>query len=274
VLKITSLVDSLGSVLHGRIEDQYRADLVRSIQAFSTSPSSTDAQIPTRTALFAFRSNEEQFYEVMHTEIALVLAPALPAERLLAEAGLWPCVTPQTLLSLLSLRRRVHTPEKWIKAVSVYANQIIAVQRSRRLLHYGTRGLVTEFNREMLHGRQRQTLGHPDSLLVEIDADICIRSDQMSIAEAMIDPNGGKNTVMQLNMGEGKSSASLHPDHVRSVTHISAGHCSHCCGSTRKHGSACSRYCPQASVEAAAQPTSRATFEVGQPQNHMPSIQS
>lgn len=67
--------------------------------------------------------------------------------------------------------------------------------------------MVMEYNREIRHGRERQPVGDPDWLLVEIDADICIRSDQMDVAKAMITPNDG-NTVMQLNMGEGKSSVS------------------------------------------------------------------
>jgi len=213
VLKIKSLVDRLGSVIRGRIEERYRADLIRSIQAFSSSTSVAEAQVPTQDALSALRHTEEQSYDVVHARIAQSLGPELPAEKLLAEAGLWPRVTPETLLSRLSLQRRVNTPEKWIIAISLYANQIIAVQRSRRLLHYGTRGMITEYNREMLHGRQREPLGHPDLLLVEIDADICVRSDQMNIANAMIDPSGRKNTVMQLNMGEGKSSVSFSQFH-------------------------------------------------------------
>jgi hypothetical protein len=270
VAKLGSLVDRLGSVLHGHIEEQYKADLIRSIEAFSSSPSVKEAQIPTQDALFALRHTEEQSYKDMHARLVQVLAPELPAEELLAEAGLWPRITPQTLLSRLSLQRRFSTPEKWIVAISLYANRIITVQRSRRLLHYGTRRMVTEYNREM-QGRQREPLGHPDLLLVEIDADICVRSDQMDIANAMIDPSGRENTVMQLNMGEGKSSVSwrfIRPNLGSKVS----GHCPYCCGSSSRHRSTGSCCCTQTSVEASAQLASWTPFQARKSQDHMSPI--
>ena len=47
-----------------------------------------------------------------------------------------------------------------------------------------------------------------DWLLIQLDANFLIRPVQASIAQEMISPGGGNNTVMQLNMGEGKSSVS------------------------------------------------------------------
>ncbi|PYH95065.1 hypothetical protein BO71DRAFT_474570 [Aspergillus ellipticus CBS 707.79] len=47
---------------------------------------------------------------------------------------------------------------------------------------------------------------HTDWLLFEIDADIIIRDDQINVARATISPAFGLNCVLQMNMGQGKTS--------------------------------------------------------------------
>src|SRR5690606_15239855 len=49
-------------------------------------------------------------------------------------------------------------------------------------------------------------LEHSDWLLLEIESNLMIRGTQAEIANEMLKPTSGKNSVMQLNMGEGKSS--------------------------------------------------------------------
>ncbi|KAM3439274.1 hypothetical protein MY4824_002803 [Beauveria thailandica] len=46
----------------------------------------------------------------------------------------------------------------------------------------------------------------PDAVLLEIEQDVCLRSNQLEIARQMRNRPRGENAVMQLNMGEGKSS--------------------------------------------------------------------
>jgi hypothetical protein len=47
---------------------------------------------------------------------------------------------------------------------------------------------------------------HPGWLLLEIENNILIRQDQALVSREMISPSSGSNSVMQLNMGLGKSS--------------------------------------------------------------------
>jgi hypothetical protein len=49
-------------------------------------------------------------------------------------------------------------------------------------------------------------LDHPDWLLLELENNILIRPEQAQIATEMISPSSGSNSIMQLNMGLGKSS--------------------------------------------------------------------
>ena len=47
---------------------------------------------------------------------------------------------------------------------------------------------------------------YPGWLVFEIENDIAIRPVQDQVARELITPSSGKNSVLQLNMGEGKSS--------------------------------------------------------------------
>jgi hypothetical protein len=51
-------------------------------------------------------------------------------------------------------------------------------------------------------------LEFPDWLLLEIDSDILIREEQVNVAHAIIAPESGDNTVLQLNMGKGERTLS------------------------------------------------------------------
>lgn len=47
---------------------------------------------------------------------------------------------------------------------------------------------------------------HPDWLLLEIESSILIRETQVDVARSIASPQSGRNSVLQMNMGQGKSS--------------------------------------------------------------------
>ncbi|KAL1989090.1 hypothetical protein VTN96DRAFT_5853 [Rasamsonia emersonii] len=47
---------------------------------------------------------------------------------------------------------------------------------------------------------------YPDWILLEIGANMLIRDDQVDVAPATISPASGSNSVLQMNMGQGKTS--------------------------------------------------------------------
>ena len=49
-----------------------------------------------------------------------------------------------------------------------------------------------------------EPLNNPDWLLLEIDANILIRRDQVEVALATINPFTSANSVLQMNMGQGR----------------------------------------------------------------------
>ena len=80
--------------------------------------------------------------------------------------------------------------------------------RAERLLKAsqvgGPEDIINELRNE---GHQRWDLmNHLERLLLEVESKITIRDVQSDIANQMEDPQSARNTSMQLNMGEGKSS--------------------------------------------------------------------
>jgi Protein of unknown function (DUF3638) len=92
-----------------------------------------------------------------------------------------------------------------------YAECLAALQRWRRLFALLHLGLEAEYRKEVENcgGHGWHGIAYPDWLLIQIDANILIRPVQVSIAMQMMSPESQKNAVMQLNMGEGKSSVSF-----------------------------------------------------------------
>jgi hypothetical protein len=146
--------------------------------------------------------------------IFLCLSPRTTASRLLHVVGIWPDVSPYSLLQSLSKRRRDSLPPAWISQLINYATSLHDVKRAARVLQYTRQASKVRSSRALLekelqYERTWDPSDHPDWLLIEIDGNISIRAQQAEMAKAMLHPAEGQNAVMQLNMGEGKSSVSL-----------------------------------------------------------------
>jgi hypothetical protein len=82
------------------------------------------------------------------------------------------------------------------------------VQRAIRISRLTTPEYRAELERELGNtGRVGWgAMSHPDWLLIELESNLLVRQVQAEIASEMLAPSSGKNAVVQLNMGEGKSS--------------------------------------------------------------------
>lgn len=124
----------------------------------------------------------------------------------LQEGGLWPCITPVTLLEQL---RSISSPtfgEHVKEALIIYALSITTLQRLMRMKDAYQKSNIQRLQEEQENAGHSnwQPLIHPDWLLLEIDANILIRPDQVEVALATISPASGSNSVLQMNMGQGK----------------------------------------------------------------------
>lgn len=125
----------------------------------------------------------------------------------LASVSQWPRLSPNFLLEQLSRHRWHRLSLDWKRCITAWGCSITALQRAKRLA-----SLIKNHD-ELL--RELQNPGHtawdplefPESLLLEIENGILIRDVQEDIAKQMRTFEGpNENAVMQLNMGEGKSS--------------------------------------------------------------------
>ncbi|CAG7558102.1 unnamed protein product [Fusarium equiseti] len=126
-------------------------------------------------------------------------------QSILADSGYLPRVTPLLLLQQLQPSRFPFLNEAWKMALIQWATSITAVQRSKRLI--SLQSSPTDLLRELQNqGHDTwEARDHPEWLLLECESEIMIRDVQQQVAQKMISPPDHNNAVMQLNMGEGKS---------------------------------------------------------------------
>lgn len=121
---------------------------------------------------------------------------------------LWPRIVPTTLLPCLSSNAKV-TVGPLVRSVLIkYALAITLQQRLMRIKAAVRRQDLDQLDEEMSNPGHSywQPSEHPDWLLLEIESNILIRPDQIDVALCTISPTSGKNSVLQMMMGQGKSS--------------------------------------------------------------------
>ncbi|KAI6327610.1 hypothetical protein MCOR29_002913 [Pyricularia oryzae] len=111
-------------------------------------------------------------------------------------------------LSQLSTSNWKKLPIEWKPAIIEFALALHDLQRARRLLRAYSSGSSMDLVKELqnIAHFNWDPIEYPQALLMEVESDITIRSIQFDIAQTMASPPDGRNSVMQLNMGEGKSS--------------------------------------------------------------------
>lgn len=135
----------------------------------------------------------------------------LSARRIawLQQGGLWPAITTVALLG--QLRSKNGCPSFGAgmrRALTAFGLALTRFQRDRRLNLAVMGGDTARFDSE--EGNAGHTNWdaeeHPDWLLLEIESNLLIRPDQVDVARATIWPQSGANSVLQMNMGQGKTS--------------------------------------------------------------------
>ncbi|KAF2871478.1 hypothetical protein BDV95DRAFT_493867 [Massariosphaeria phaeospora] len=129
----------------------------------------------------------------------------------LQHAGIWPRMTPVTLLTELRSTSGVNFGDGTKQALVDLGLAITNYQRLLRIKDAANSG-----KRQQLFD-ERENPGHQnwspydqvDWLLLEVEGDIMLRAEQVDVAYATISPASGQNSVLQLLMGKGKTSCIL-----------------------------------------------------------------
>lgn len=142
-----------------------------------------------------------------HFDIICMTLNQHPAFAWLSRGGLWPNLTPSTLLETLGSNSNVKSSGILKEAIIAYARQLTRWQRLLRIeaadRDHNNAQLWELFDKGYCEWNPKD---YPDWLLLEIENNILIRADQCIVAKAMITPESGSNSVLQMNMGQGKSS--------------------------------------------------------------------
>jgi len=188
----------------------YGKSLEASLEALenSTSGADTDKLQTTSKTIQGAISNA---HAVMKQQLSVAFAAFSsrdPRFKWLELGGLWLWNTPVSFLELLRTSNTQHLAKGTRALLISFGLSITRLQRLRRILNAELGGdhsnAALEW-RNTGHGVWNPT-EHSDWLLLEIDNNMLIRPDQVEVARAIIAPAEGANSVLQMNMGSGKTS--------------------------------------------------------------------
>lgn len=143
---------------------------------------------------------------VHHTICACLRAESSVSRQLVCNSRMWPRLSKTSLLEQLQVDKVSRLRKDWRDSLITYCLAISTLQRARRLV--SCTGTDLELLNELNNPGHRRwhPAQYPEWLLFEIENNLLIRPAQAEIALEMISPSSGANSILQLNMGEGKSS--------------------------------------------------------------------
>ncbi|KAK0671660.1 hypothetical protein QBC41DRAFT_344465 [Cercophora samala] len=208
--ELQGIVDTLGNN-KSLVRKKYAQDLSSSLQALRSLKTPDQLAKP----FLAIRPNSVTKGEVSHMFEALrasLVADTsdVSSRRIewLRAGGLWPAMTTTALLEQLRSTSDTRFGEGMRQGLIQFGLAITKLQREMRLNDCVMAGDVSRYQDEEANtGHQNwDPSQHPDWLLLEIEANLLIRPGQIDVARATISPESGSNSVLQMNMGEGKTS--------------------------------------------------------------------
>ncbi|KAF8429094.1 hypothetical protein EV426DRAFT_672940, partial [Tirmania nivea] len=192
----------------------YANDLEESLRALSNSHAKNTltrlSSVDMKSRLTLYEAECAESLQRLSRQIRSVLVPAADERGwMIYMAGLWPQVSTVALLQRLAASAFSGLTSQWKTVLVEYAMAITTLQRAKRLLRaqeqkHGNSDLLREL--ENIGHQGWDPLENPDWLLMEVENNILVRPVQANVARTMITPPNGKNVIMQLLMGEGKTS--------------------------------------------------------------------
>ncbi|KAL2825471.1 hypothetical protein BDW59DRAFT_161697 [Aspergillus cavernicola] len=164
--------------------------------------------IPTeRATLVNYRKQLSNHRDSLWVEIRSALTKVTDVWKAVGGATLRPSITVLSLVSFLAVDKWGLVPAAWKRTLLIFAKLIASIRQCERLITHFDTGDVNLFFREAetVGGQGWDASEIPDWLLLEIESDLTIRKRQAEVAQRMIAPESQENAVLQLNMGEGKT---------------------------------------------------------------------
>lgn len=194
-----------------QVRRAYGADLENSIGALEKSRTAITKVSPTcfsqdnvsglESLISSSRASADGYFTVMR-------AAMTDANQWLCAGRLLPDITPIKLLASLPVASNWKILAGARDVIIVYGHLIMDLQHLLRIAGARQRDDAIQLADEIRHidHTDWEAKDHIEWFLLEIDFNIRIRPDQREVADAMISPITDANSVLQMNMGQGKSS--------------------------------------------------------------------
>jgi hypothetical protein len=125
--------------------------------------------VPSHKAIFTYHKECSYSKDKLFAKISAALAPSADVEEICRIAGLWPRITPRSILRQLARDRISTLPDHWKLAIMNYAVSFLRYQQSLRMLELSSSREYEELYREI------ETIHHdvlaestPDWLLIQV----------------------------------------------------------------------------------------------------------
>ncbi|KAM0427773.1 hypothetical protein ACHAPT_007229 [Fusarium lateritium] len=213
VMKLEAISNRLGDS-RSAVRRRYATDFQKSLDAFRRidPPMSTITSLP-QTHEGSIKLKSEKVDASFRKIIAALNAesPTCSARRIgwLKAGGMWPVVTKATVLGKIgSIASQKAFGSGMRKAIVDLGVEITKMQREIRLHDLALKKITGRYHEEAANqGHSNWSPEeYPDWLLLEIESNLMIRPVQIDVALATISPESGSNSVLQMNMGQGKTS--------------------------------------------------------------------
>ena len=221
-LRIVGLLDILDETARTKQEASYVDQLRTSAHYLSDSSHQYELTVSGEGLRILIedyrRSSDEQYRKLLHLVAALGQGSSAyrnssssASVLMISETHHWPRVSARIFISQLNRWNWNQLSHPWKRGVVEFALSMRQLQASERLMLLYESNQQVDLCREIRSIQPRQTwdcFEYPDALLLELEGNLRMREAQEKIASTMEKPPNGenKNAVMQLNMGEGKSS--------------------------------------------------------------------
>ncbi|KAI3342590.1 hypothetical protein F4824DRAFT_113897 [Ustulina deusta] len=207
--RLVGLVSALKHTApRSRYEYSYIEELCASMQSLQGQGSARYPDLRDKSSIQYLRQHLDDCKTSVDDLYHLLASNAGIAHNGTLELGYGPRRSPILFLQQLRDRAWKSLNLDWRKCISRYGLALTTLQRAERLVRAASSPSDDDLMKEMKNVGHRNwdPIEHPEWLLLEVESSIMIRDVQEQIASEMINPSSRCNAVMQLNMGEGKSS--------------------------------------------------------------------
>ncbi|KAI0025868.1 hypothetical protein F4780DRAFT_774718 [Xylariomycetidae sp. FL0641] len=193
---------------------QYGADFTESLTALGQISQGklleTELNMPSPDHVDDAERDTRQLMKTYFQHILTSFGAGDPRAEWLQVGDLWPLATTTAILELLRSKNSLSFNfrdgmKRSLVNFGLVITRLQWLTRIRGALKRDDKRAVTLELRNRGHDNW-EPLEKPDWLLMEIDSNILIRAEQVDVANAIIAPRSGMNSVLQMNMGQGKTS--------------------------------------------------------------------